>query len=176
MPLLVALSGCEATIRVLCRRSGGSVGNQCTFEQKVKAAMKANYSAAIVYNYKNDDLIQMGGNSDDCIPSVFIGHTDAEKILKFFTFSKGDGKYVLRITHSTPFDINAYLLPFAIVVGICFLIMLGIMVFKCIQDRRRERRHRLPKSSLKKIPTKKFVAGDEVGHLSFNLFGFDNCC
>jgi len=152
----------------LIRRSGGSVGNQCTFEQKVKAAMKANYSAAIVYNYKNDDLIQMGGNSDDCIPSVFIGHTDAEKILKFFTFSKGDGKYVLRITHSTPFDINAYLLPFAIVVGICFLIMLGIMVFKCIQDRRRERRHRLPKSSLKKIPTKKFVAGDEEH--------YETCC
>jgi hypothetical protein len=28
------------------------------------------------------------------------------------------------------------------------------MVFKCVQDRRRERRHRLPKSSLNKIPTK----------------------
>merc|ERR1719382_1406780 len=36
------------------------------------------------------------------------------------------------------------------------------MIFKCVQDRRRERRHRLPKSSLKKIPTKKFAEGDEV--------------
>ena len=57
---------------------------------------------------------------------------------------------------------------FAIVVGICFLIMLAIMIFKCIQDRRRERRHRLPKSSLKKIPTKKFVAGDEEQ--------YETCC
>jgi len=75
---------------------------------------------------------------------------------------------VVRITDNAPFDINAYLLPFAIVVGICFIIMLGIMVFKCIQDRRRERRHRLPKSSLKKIPTKKFVAGDEAH--------YETCC
>ena len=42
------------------------------------------------------------------------------------------------------------------------------MIFKCIQDRRRERRHRLPKSSLKKIPTKKFVAGDEEH--------YETCC
>ena len=86
------------------------------------------------------------------IPSVFIGRSDAEKIIKQFSFPNLD--FVLKLTENAPFDINTYLLPFAIVVGICFIIMLGIMVFKCIQDRRRERRHRLPKSSLKKIPTK----------------------
>jgi len=75
---------------------------------------------------------------------------------------------VVRLTDNQPFDINAYLLPFAIVVGICFIIMLGIMIFKCVQDRRRERRHRLPKSSLKKIPTKKFVVGDEAS--------YETCC
>jgi hypothetical protein len=34
-------------------------------------------------------------------------------------------EYVVRLTENAPFDINAYLLPFAIVVGICFVIMLG---------------------------------------------------
>jgi len=135
---------------------------QCTFEDKVKNAMRANYSAAIIYNYKSDDLIPMGGASDDVIPSVFIGYTDATRLLRDYTYYTGGQQFVIRITDNQPFDINAYLLPFAIVVGICFLIMLAIMIFKCIQDRRRERRHRLPKSSLKKIPTKKFVAGDEV--------------
>jgi len=149
-------------------RSQNGQGNECTFEDKVRAAMKANYSAAIIYNYKNDELIPMGGDSDDLIPSVFIGYSDGYKILEHYTFSKGEGEYVVRITDNAPFDINAYLLPFAIVVGICFIIMLGIMVFKCIQDRRRERRHRLPKSSLKKIPTKKFVAGDEAH--------YETCC
>ena len=36
-----------------------------------------------------------------------------------------DDEYVVRLTENAPFDINAYLLPFAIVVGICFVIMLG---------------------------------------------------
>ena len=88
--------------------------------------------------------------------------------MEHYTFQKGKGAFVVRITDNQPFDINAYLLPFAIVVGICFIIMLGIMIFKCVQDRRRERRHRLPKSSLKKIPTKKFVAGDEAH--------YETCC
>ena len=134
----------------------------------MKTAMQANYSAAIVYNYKSDELIPMGGDSDDVIPSVFIGYTDAARLLKDYTYYTGGQEYVIRITDNPPFDINAYLLPFAIVVGICFLIMLAIMIFKCIQDRRRERRHRLPKSSLKKIPTKKFVAGDEEQ--------YETCC
>lgn len=155
-------------IAIIRRSESGTKGEECTFQDKVKAAMAANYSAAIIYNYKNDELIPMGGESDDLIPSVFIGFSDGNKILEHYTFTAGNREYVVRITDNAPFDINAYLLPFAIVVGICFIIMLGIMVFKCIQDRRRERRHRLPKSSLKKIPTKKFVAGDEAH--------YETCC
>jgi len=152
----------------MIRRSESGSDKQCTFEEKVKAAMKSNYSAAIVYNYRSDELIPMGGNTDDVIPSVFIGYSDAVRLLEYYTYDNGSGEYVIRLTDNSPFDINAYLLPFAIVVGICFLIMLAIMIFKCIQDRRRERRHRLPKSSLKKIPTKKFVAGDEER--------YETCC
>ena len=109
-----------------------------------------------------------GGDRDDVIPSVFVGFTDGMKLMKHYTYEEGKGAFVVRLTDNQPFDINAYLLPFAIVVGICFIIMLGIMVFKCVQDRRRERRHRLPKSSLKKIPTKKFVLGDEEH--------YETCC
>ena len=45
-----------------CRRSEAEAGagKECTFQDKVKAAMVANYSAAIIYNYKNDELIPMG--------------------------------------------------------------------------------------------------------------------
>ena len=42
-------------------------------------------------------------------------------------------EYVVRITDNAPSDINVYLFTFAIVVGICFIIMLAIMVFMCIQ-------------------------------------------
>merc|ERR1719410_1215436 len=155
-------------IAMIRRSDSGQGEKQCTFEEKVKAAMRSNYSAAIVYNYRSDELIPMGGSNPDLIPSVFIGYSDAVRLMDQYSFQSGEGNYLVRMTDNSPFDINAYLLPFAIVVGICFLIMLAIMIFKCIQDRRRERRHRLPKSSFKKIPTKKFVAGDEEQ--------YETCC
>ena len=34
--------------------------------------------------------------------------------------------------------------------------------FQCVQDHRRNRRHRLPKSALKKLPIHKFKPGDPV--------------
>lgn len=145
----------------MIQRSIPGSGNQseCTFQEKVENAQASKYSGVIIYNYKDDELIPMGGDAEILIPSVFLGKSDGEKILSHFSYPNLE--FVVRLTENAPFDINAYLLPFAIVVGICFVIMLGIMVFKCVQDRRRERRHRLPKSSLKKIPTKKFQAGDE---------------
>jgi hypothetical protein len=51
------------------------------------------------------------------------------QIAKLFTFDKNPSVHVI-VTDDEPFDINSYLLPFAIVVGICFLIMLGIVIFK----------------------------------------------
>ena len=110
-------------------------------------------------------VIPMGGEDEDLIPSVFIGASHAKQLLAHFVFSKNPNIRLI-LTDEEPFDINAYLLPFAIVVGICFLIMLGIVVFKCIQDHRRRMRHRLPKSALKKLPIHKFKAGDP----------FETCC
>merc|ERR1719220_1183729 len=166
--LVMIFISCHLSTFSTRRSNSNKQEDQCTFEDKVKTAMKANYSAAIVYNYRNDELIPMGGSNPDLIPSVFIGYSDAVRLMDQYTFQSGHGNFVVRLTDNQPFDINAYLLPFAIVVGICFIIMLGIMIFKCVQDRRRERRHRLPKSSLKKIPTKKFEAGDEER--------YETCC
>jgi len=137
-------------IAIIRRSESGSQGEECTFQDKVRAAMVANYSAAIIYNHENDELIHMGGYGDDLTPSVFIGFSDGNWILEHYTFSAGNREYVVRITDNGPFDIDTCnqvnLLTFAIVVGICFIIMLGIMlVFKCIQDRGREKRHRIPK-------------------------------
>ena len=77
----------------------------------------------------------MGGQDDSLIPSIFIGYQSGKDILKHFTYDHSHEVRMI-ITDDEPFDINAYLLPFAIVVGICFLIMLAIVIFKCIQDHR----------------------------------------
>ncbi|KAJ2944011.1 hypothetical protein O0L34_g8336 [Tuta absoluta] len=65
------------------------------------------------------------------------------------------------VNSDLPFNINTHLLlPFAIVVVLCLLVILIFMIVKCIKDRRRARRHRLPNRCLKKIPTCKFSKGD----------------
>jgi len=153
------LSEAENWIAVMSR-------SRCNFEKKVRNAADANYSAAIVYNDHSDKIFPMGGSDDDkLIPSVFIGWSSGQEILEKYTH-KIAPEVNLLLTRDDPFDINAYLLPFAIVVGICFLIMLGIVLYKCIQDHRRRRRHRLPKSALKKLPIHKFKNGDP----------FETCC
>jgi hypothetical protein len=85
----------------------------------------------------------------------------SELILSSFTFSINPNVY-LHISDDEPFDFNAYLLPFAIVVGICFVVMLFIVIYKCCQDHRRTMRHRLPKSALKKLPIIKFKVSERA--------------
>jgi len=137
----------------------------CNFEHKVRQATLANYSAVIVYNVGSNKLVPMAGSDDTLIPSVFMGGDDAQVLLAKYTAAKRPDLRIV-VTDDHPFDINAYLLPFAIVVGICFVIMLVIVIYKCVQDYRRSRRHRLPKSALKKLPIHKFKQGDP----------FETCC
>ncbi|PNF14580.1 hypothetical protein B7P43_G13281 [Cryptotermes secundus] len=139
---------------VLIRRCG------CSFEDKVRAAQNANYSAAIVHNVNSSELVPMSAKNPEgiFIPSVFVG-AEAGMVLKE-DYQYKDGYFVV-INDEVPFNINTHLLlPFAIVVAICFLVMVVFMVVKCIKDHRRQRRHRLPSSSLRKIPTAKFSKGD----------------
>nr|CAD7397020.1 unnamed protein product [Timema cristinae] len=140
---------------VLIKRFGG-----CTFEDKVRHAQAANYSAAIIHNVNSSDLEPMSAKNSTGIriPSVFVGEQAGVIIRDHYQWR--DGYYVV-INDDMPFNINTHLLlPFAIVVGISFLVGVIFTVVKCIKDRRRQQRHRLPSSSLKKIPISKFTKGD----------------
>ncbi|CAG9771890.1 unnamed protein product [Ceutorhynchus assimilis] len=131
----------------------------CTFEQKVRMAQLRGYNAVIIYNVGSNDLVPMSAKNSTGIkiPSVFVSQSSGLMLKNVYT----DPNYFIVITAETPFNIQTHLLiPFAIVVGICFLVMLVFMVVKFIKDRRRQRRHRLPKSQLNKIPTCKFQKGD----------------
>ncbi|XP_022223027.1 E3 ubiquitin-protein ligase RNF13 [Drosophila obscura] len=131
-----------------------SRGGDCTFERKVRMAQNASYSAVIVYNNEGDDLEQMSADnrSGINIPSVFVGHTAGKALATYFT-----PEVVLIINDELPFNINTQLiLPFSILIGLCFLIMVIYMIYKCIREQRRLRRHRLPKSLLKKLPVLRY--------------------
>ncbi|XP_076270595.1 godzilla E3 ubiquitin protein ligase isoform X1 [Rhynchophorus ferrugineus] len=131
----------------------------CTFEKKVRVAQLKGYDGVIVYNVGSNDTVSMSAanSSGINIPSVFVGEYSGRML---------GGRYATRdyfiiITAQSPFNITTHLLiPFAIVVGICFLVMIVFMVVKYVKDRRRQMKYRLPTSQLNKIPTCKFQRGD----------------
>lgn len=129
----------------------------CTFESKIRNAQQSGYHAVIVYNNNGDELQQMSANNpeDIGIPSVFVGELTGKIINQNYQFI--DDCYII-MNGELPFNINTHLiLPFSIVVGLCFIIMIGFMIVKCVREQRRLRRHRLPASVLKTIPVVKFV-------------------
>ncbi|XP_018575694.1 E3 ubiquitin-protein ligase RNF13-like isoform X1 [Anoplophora glabripennis] len=131
----------------------------CSFEEKVRIAQLAGYDAVIVYNINSEELVPMSAKNGTGIniPSVFVSYSSGEMLKNIYT----DPKYFVVITGESPFNIQTHLLiPFAIVVGICFIVMITFMIVKFIKDRRRQRRHRLPTSTLNKIPTRKYQKGD----------------
>lgn len=131
----------------------------CSFEDKVRNAQKAGYAAVIVHNIGSNDLERMSANhaEDIVIPSIFIGESNGMYIIDSFLYPL---QYTLIITDDVPFNINNNLIiPFAIVVGLCFIIMVCFMIIRCIRERRRMLRHRLPSSVLRKIPIVKFAKG-----------------
>ncbi|KAL6429292.1 hypothetical protein ACFW04_008182 [Cataglyphis niger] len=132
----------------------------CSFEIKVRMAQEAGYDAVIVHNVNSNELEPMSAKDPVgiLIPAVFVGDVTGLIIKENYLY---DQLYFLLINDDLPFNINTHLLlPFAIVVGICFLIIVIFMIVRCIKDRRRQRRHRLPSSSLKKIPIHKYTKGD----------------
>ncbi|XP_078039090.1 E3 ubiquitin-protein ligase RNF167 isoform X2 [Augochlora pura] len=131
----------------------------CSFEIKVRMAQKAGYDAAIIHNVNSNELEPMSAKDPVgiFIATVFVSEITGLIIKQNYLY---DALYFVLINDDTPFNITHLLLPFAIVVGICFLVMVTFMIVRCIKDRRQQRRHRLPNSSLKKIPTHKYTKGD----------------
>ena len=131
----------------------------CSFERKIRMAQKAGYDAAIIHNVNSNELEPMSAKDPVgiLIPSVFVSELTGLIIKENYLY---DELYFVLINDNIPFNITHLLLPFAIVVGICFLVIVIFMIVRCIKDRRRQRRYRLPNSSLKKIPTHKYTKGD----------------
>lgn len=111
---------------VLIRRFTNT--SKCSFELKVRIAQAAGFDAAIVYNVDSDDLVPMGaGNKTGIfIPSVFVAEKSGMEMLNKYA---NNPSFFVVINGDTPFDIPTHLLvPFAIVVGICFIVMIVFMV------------------------------------------------
>ncbi|XP_013783906.1 E3 ubiquitin-protein ligase RNF13-like isoform X1 [Limulus polyphemus] len=155
----------------------------CSMRQQVLMAQKAGYDAAVIYNKGINSLQQVnserrvtvdGSNQDISlvstlqlsystlesqitIPAILIGEHDGDDIKNLYLYNKG---YILILYPDQTFNLNKYLLPIASIIGVCFIIMLLLMVIKCIKDRRKNQRNRLSSKHLKQLPVKKFKKGD----------------
>lgn len=149
------LPGYKGMFVVLIARSP----QNCSFEHKVRMAQNASYDGVIVHNVGSDELEPMSAKNKlgIIIPSVFVSETTGRILEELYC----NPNYFVIINSEMPFNFNSTLLiPFAIVVGVCFIVMVIFIVIKFIKDRRRQRRHRLPSSTLNQIPTCKFAKGD----------------
>lgn len=101
--------------------------NNCTFEDKVRNAQNAGYDAVIVHNMGSDSLEPMHAKNSTGIriPSVFISWSKGENLRWHYA----NWQYFVIINSEVPFNIQTHLiLPFAAVLGICFIVMVFFMV------------------------------------------------
>ncbi|KAI5715654.1 hypothetical protein M8J77_020113 [Diaphorina citri] len=125
----------------------------CTFEQKVRNAQAANFSAVIVHNVDSNALIHMPytNKTGILIPAVFVSEETGELLL---ANAQVEGTYVWL---DETFHVNKdVFLAFCMFVLVAFFCMLSSMLFRYVRNRRRRRRYLLPPSMLKSIPKQKY--------------------
>ncbi|CAF2382194.1 unnamed protein product [Rotaria sp. Silwood2] len=138
--------------------------DMCDFDLKVLNAQNANFSAVIIYNFE-DALITMGPHGRDIqIPSTLIMYSDGLSIISNYVYNEtttnSTAQFHVKITTEQLFKFGAYLIPFICIISVSFFGLIGFMLVKCYLQRRRLRRHRLPRSALKQLKIKKFAKGD----------------
>lgn len=137
----------------------------CTFETKVKHASEAGYKAVIIYsvnpNKKSTQYSNQKLQYNLDIPTILISYADGLSLKQNYLYDKN---YTIIILPRLPFPLNAYLLPFAIVIIVCLFLMVSFLIFqviKCARDRRKLQRHRLTSRQLKQLLTTRYTKNSQ---------------
>ncbi|CAI4225545.1 unnamed protein product [Auanema sp. JU1783] len=138
---------------------------KCNFSEKAYYAQNStpiNVAALIIFNKPGEAPVDMNGGkfADKVqIPLVMVSHACIDTMMTTYPPSKG---FLVQIKISPGYyDLFRYLIPFVVVVGFCFFILLTSLAVRLCRERRRISRKRLSKRNLKKIPTKKYRKDDE---------------
>lgn len=131
--------------------------NVCSFVQKVQHVQRAGFSAAIIHNVGSNSLLRMhaAASSVTAVPSVFVGAGSAE-ILSTYNYSTD---YTVELKPVDPG--YKFLWPFVAVLVMCMCVMLMISFLKYACGKVHMCIKRVSKSSLRKLPVKKFSKGDK---------------
>ncbi|XP_027040514.1 E3 ubiquitin-protein ligase RNF13-like [Pocillopora damicornis] len=136
----------------------------CKSFQKGIEATRGGFDAAIIRSLTSDEVdpIDEGEIDDVDLPVVFVGKRTGE-ILENNDFENLPNSRVYLTPQQLPplLSYEFYMIPFAIIVGICFILMAMFMISRYYRHYLEQRRNRLSPSTLKKIPTKKFKKGED---------------
>ncbi|XP_022792522.1 E3 ubiquitin-protein ligase RNF13-like [Stylophora pistillata] len=132
----------------------------CDFFTKSVEASRGGFDAAIIRSLEDDDVHSMDEGTTDGgevnLPAVYVGKTTGE-ILEDNDYRNMPNSRVYLTPQDYPmWGYEFYMIPFAIIVGICFILMAMFMISRYYRHYLEQRRNRLSPSTLKKIPTKKF--------------------
>ncbi|GMT03812.1 hypothetical protein PENTCL1PPCAC_25986 [Pristionchus entomophagus] len=137
----------------------------CNFSEKayfVQGATPRGFDALIVYNSESKSPVDMAGGKyaeNVRIPVIMISYNCMMGLLERYPAADG---YAVQIKLSPGYyDLFRYLIPFVVVIGFCFVVLLASLLIRICRERRRLARKRLSKRHLKKLPTKKYVRGDQ---------------
>lgn len=138
---------------------------RCDFFTKGVEASRGGFDAAIVRSLEDDDVRSMDEGTTDGgevnLPAVYVGKTTGE-ILEDNDYRNMPNSRVYLTPQDYPmWGYEFYMIPFAIIVGICFILMAMFMISRYYRHYLEQRRNRLSPSTLKKIPTKKFRKGED---------------
>ncbi|GMR33969.1 hypothetical protein PMAYCL1PPCAC_04164, partial [Pristionchus mayeri] len=137
----------------------------CNFSEKayfVQRARPRAFDALIVYNSDGKAPVDMAGGKyaqDVKIPVVMVSYNCMMGLVERYPASDG---YAVQIKLSPGYyDLFRYLIPFVVVIGFCFIVLLASLLIRICRERRRLARKRLSRRHLKKLPTRKYVRGDQ---------------
>ena len=133
----------------------------CPYTLQAEHAEAAGYDVLIVYNHVDDTLKFMRGQGPS-ICSIYVTRFAGDDLRQYaYNPSRPPSmQSEVFITRNPQLPLQFYLIPFAAVVGICFLFMLVFTSVRYIRFRRSIQKSRLSPANLKKIPTIKFKKGD----------------
>lgn len=100
----------------------------CDFQTKIENAQNMGYSAIIIHNVGSNRTEPMTVRDPErlVIYAAFIGEYNGHLLRDEYCVAKANFTYFLSIEDD--FSFSGYVLPFAIVVTICFVVMIFFMV------------------------------------------------
>ncbi|KFD48656.1 hypothetical protein M514_10440 [Trichuris suis] len=133
----------------------------CSFALKAHNVQEAKFAGVLVIN-DEEELLTMAGDGqydrDVTIPALMVTRKCGFKLIIQYPFRNGYG-IILRLWWSYGNALR-FLVPFVVVIGLCFFILLAVVAVRWHRSQTQLRRRRLSKRQLKTLPIKEFKKGD----------------